>query len=470
MSFPELPNPTPHVESYGFRQDTLVLTHPMVLDKSRIGYVVIQSDLKALHARLRRYAVITACVMALSIIVAALISFEVGRKISRQRERIEAALQESEERLRLMVDSVTDYAIIMLDPTGRIASWNQGAERLKGYRANEIVGQHFSVFYTPEDRAAGKPQDGIKRAITKGHSEDEGWRVRKDGSRYWANAVISAVRDSKNQLRGFSKVTRDMTERKRSEEQVQELNQDLLHQTQQLTAANQELEAFSYSVSHDLRTPLRAIDGFSKEILENEIQNLTELGKKDLQRIRSATQRMAQLIDDLLSLSRVTREEIIWDTVDLGEMAQAIAAELHANDPGRLVEFRAEPNLIAHGDPRHLRIALENLIGNAWKFTLGQSRAVIEFGKTQKNGVPVFFLRDNGIGFSMAYVDKLFGVFQRLHDDKAFPGTGIGLALVQRIIRRHGGEIWAEAKENQGALFQFSLPESLIQKEVSHEL
>lgn len=233
----------------------------------------------------------------------------------------------------------------------------------------------------------------------------------------------------------------------------------------QLEAANRELEAFCYSVSHDLRAPLRGIDGFSQALLEDYSQKLDENGRQHLQRVRAAAQRMAALIDDLLELSRITRAEIQREHIDLSEMAQAVAQELLQLDPGRKAEFAIAPNLEAEGDPRLLRAVLENLLGNGWKFTSRRACARIEFGRTQANGENPFFVRDNGAGFDPAYAQRLFGAFQRLHAATEFPGTGVGLASVQRIIHRHGGRLWAEGAVNEGATFFFTLPSTSTGKE-----
>ncbi len=224
-----------------------------------------------------------------------------------------------------------------------------------------------------------------------------------------------------------------------------------------VVAANKELEAFSYSVSHDLRAPLRAIDGFSKELLTNCEDRLNERGKEDLTRIRAATQRMGQLIDDLLELSRLTRSELKFETVDLSAQVRDITQKCAANDPSRQVECVVAPQLVVEGDPRLLQIALENLIQNAWKFTRTRSQPRIEFGASNQNGSRTYFVRDNGVGFNMEHAGQLFKPFQRLHDAKDFPGTGIGLALIQRLIHRHGGKVWVEAEENKGATFYFTL-------------
>jgi PAS domain S-box-containing protein len=367
-----------------------------------------------------------------------------------KRSRVQAEHKQSEERLRLMISAVKDYAILMLDPEGFVVSWNAGGERIKGYRAEEIIGQHFSRFYPAEDVAAGKPAKMLEMAARDGRAEDEGWRLRKDGSSFWADAVITAVRDEKGRLRGFGKVTRDLTERRHAEEELRLRNA-------QLEAANKELESFSYSVSHDLRAPLRAIDGFSLAILEDYEARLDADGKSLLERIRAAVSRMGRLIDDMLNLARIARSEMVRDRVNLSKLAEEVVSDLCAAAPERLVSVSIAPDLIVSGDRNLLRIAVQNLLGNAWKFTACRTDATIAFGRTTNGHEPAFFVQDNGAGFDMQYADKLFGVFQRLHSDTAYPGTGVGLATVHRIIMRHGGKIWAEAEPGQGATFYFVL-------------
>lgn len=225
----------------------------------------------------------------------------------------------------------------------------------------------------------------------------------------------------------------------------------------ELDAVNKELEAFSYSVSHDLRAPVRHIEGFCSILLEDYSDRLDDEGKLYLQTLVSSTQKMSGLIDGLLALSRVTREEIHTVSVNLSDTAQQTVAELRRAQPERQVEFAITPGLMATGDPRLIRVVLDNLLGNAWKFTSRRPVARIELGTIRQNGRTVFFVRDNGAGFDMAYVDKLFGPFQRLHGAEEFPGTGIGLATVQRIIHRHGGAVWAEGAVDRGATFYFTL-------------
>jgi light-regulated signal transduction histidine kinase (bacteriophytochrome) len=251
-------------------------------------------------------------------------------------------------------------------------------------------------------------------------------------------------------VRHVDGVLLEITDRKVAEEELRQ-------RTAQLQAANKELEAFCYSVSHDLRAPLRGIDGFSKVVLRRYGEKLDAKGRLLLERVRAGSQRMAELIDDLLNLSRLTRNEIRPEEVDLARLAREVAAELSRSQPGRQVEFVTPPEIVAVGDARLLRVVLENLLGNAWKFTGRHGRARIEVGIKKQEGKAVYFVRDDGAGFDPAYAHKLFGAFQRLHSAREFEGTGIGLATVQRIIRRHGGEAWAEGVVNHGATFYFTL-------------
>jgi light-regulated signal transduction histidine kinase (bacteriophytochrome) len=254
-----------------------------------------------------------------------------------------------------------------------------------------------------------------------------------------------------------STAIRDVTERKKTEKALERQRNELARSNAELSAANKELEAFSYSISHDLRAPLRGIDGFSQALLEDYSSQLDDTGKQYLERVRLGAQRMAALIDDLLTLSRIVRAEIQREPIDLSEMARSVALDLSRQHPARHMEFLIEPGLQGEADARLMRTVLENLLGNACKFTSRRSHARIEFGRTQNNSPSAFFVRDNGAGFDPAYAGRLFGAFQRLHAAADFPGTGVGLASVQRVICRHGGRVWAQSEVGQGATFFFTL-------------
>lgn len=255
----------------------------------------------------------------------------------------------------------------------------------------------------------------------------------------------------------------EIAERQQAEQRVQSLNQGLRQAVLELKAVNHELEAFSYSVSHDLRAPLRSIDGFSQALLEDYGSQLDHTGQDFLSRIRAATQRMGNLIDALLTLSRVTRSSIRMEAVNLSRIASRIATDLQHGHPERRVEFEIAPELWVYGDAHLLQVVLENLLSNAWKFTSKQPQSKIEVGTMQQEGgIPTYFVRDHGAGFDMVYVDKLFSPFQRLHGMQDFPGNGIGLATVQRIVHRHGGRVWAEGEVERGATFYFTLAEAEV--------
>jgi len=285
------------------------------------------------------------------------------------------------------------------------------------------------------------------------------WWVVGMGSMLVATALTAAMRDRGEVL--VESLMRTAAQREKAQQELS-MHRDHLEElveerTTALQVANRELEAFSYSVSHDLRAPLRTLDGFSSALVEDYGPQLGEEGEDYLNRIRAASQRMARLIDDMLLLSRLTRSDMRRDEIDLSPMAEEVVANLREGEPEREVEVRIEPHLIASADERLVRVLLQNLIGNAWKFTSKQDGAAIEVGHA--NGDPaVFCVRDDGVGFDMAYADKLFGAFQRLHSAGEFEGTGVGLATVQRIVHRHGGQAWAESEPGAGATFYFTLP------------
>ena len=383
-----------------------------------------------------------------------------------ERKRVEATLRASEERFRILVENVKDYAIVGLDPRGRILTWNAGAEAINGYRAEEIVGQHFSRFYPQEEIDRGWPDEELATAAAEGRVEDEGWRIRKDGSRFWANVTITALRDASGELFGFSKVSRDLTERKHAEEKLAASNEQLQRTNRELEAANKELEAFSYSVSHDLRAPLRAIDGFSQILLEEYSAALPAEAHEYLRDVRTNTQYMGQLVDDLLALARLGRQPLNMQPTEPEAIVRRCLDELLRESRERRVEIVMGELPPCSADPGLLKQVWMNLLSNALKYTSRRELARVEIGgeQSKSTGRPTYFVKDNGIGFDMRLADKLFGVFQRLHTAEEFEGTGVGLAIVQRIIQRHGGRVWAVGQPGRGATFSFTLP-----NEVTHD-
>jgi len=476
----------------------------------------------------------------------------------------------------------------MLDMQGHVISWNEGAEQIKGYRAEEIIGKSFAAFYPKDDVKAGIPQRELGVAASVGTMDLQGWRLRKDGSRFWAAATITALRDGEGKLIGFGKITRDITERRGTEEallksrnmlerlfetspdavvvvdgngvirkvnqqaevlfgymreeligqrieslmperyhkrhrqhrrnyfadprarkmgiglelygrnqdgreipvdimlnpidtsegtwafavirditqqklsdaKILELNTALKTQVEQLAASNRELEAFSYSVSHDLRAPLRHIIGFVDLLNSKAMDALDEKSRHYLQVITDAAQKMGTLIDDLLAFSRMGRAEMMKKTVDFGALVRGIAKELAEEAKGRDIEWEIAPLPAVIGDSAMLRQLVYNLLANAIKFTRPRDLAKIEVGAIEQENETHFYVRDNGVGFEAAYMNKLFGLFQRLHRPDEFEGTGVGLAIVQRIAVRHGGRAWAEGTVDGGATFWFSLPKA----------
>jgi PAS domain S-box-containing protein len=351
-------------------------------------------------------------------------------------------------RLAAIVDS-TDDAVIGKTLTGEITSWNRGAERVFGYRAEEAIGQQLAML-SPPGRVG--EEMAILEQLQRGEriGTFETVRRRKDGREIDVSVTISPIHDARGVTIGVSNVARDITSRKRAEDA-------LAYAKDAVDIANRELESFSYSVAHDLRAPLRGIDGFSQILLEDYADKLDPEGKRVLGKVRESAQQMAQLIDSLLILARVTQTDARREPLDLSGIARAAAERLQRAQPERAIEVIIADGLKDVGDCKLLSVVFDNLLANAWKFTRNQSHARIEFGCTREATHPVYFIRDNGAGFNMEYSAKLFGVFQRLHTSNEFEGTGIGLATVQRIIRRHGGRVWAEGKVGEGATFYFTL-------------
>ncbi|GLY18914.1 hypothetical protein Kisp01_59280 [Kineosporia sp. NBRC 101677] len=340
--------------------------------------------------------------------------------------------------------------LLTLDLTGEITSWNAGAQEIFGFSAADMVGRSWTVLDSPEQ---SEDSSGTVARILAGeqlHPLDTARRDRH-GQDVEVSISLALIQDRHGRPAGVSVVIEDIAERKRDE-------RELIAAKAAAEATNQELEAFSYAVAHDLRAPLRGIDGFAQALVEDYGDVLDDVGQEYLGQVRTSSQYMASLIDSLLLLSKLSRQELCPVAVDLSALAAQSIQRLRAADPQRQVQVEIQHGLLALADSGLMSVVLDNLLGNAWKYAAGGQDARIEFKATEERGVPCYVVRDNGVGFDMAYAGKLFGVFQRLHPISAFEGLGIGLATTQRIISRHGGRIWAQGEVGKGASFYFSLP------------
>lgn len=369
------------------------------------------------------------------------------------------SLEGADHSYRVLVEEMSEGALIVA-ADGTVLSANPRFAEMVGLASGQVVAADVSRWIVPELRTA---LQALLEESGPGRFRGESVLVTEAGT--VMPIGVSASRLGWSDMPGcLGLVVSDITQIKRAEAQVRKTNASLEslveHRTAELKAVNEELEAFAYSVAHDLRTPLRAIDGLSLLLLEDYTDKLDEEGLDSLRRVRDAAQRMGQLIDDLLMLSRVTRSSLVIEAVDLSAIAHAAAAALRQAAPDRPVDLSIAAGMVARGDAGLIRIVIENLLSNAWKFTGKQAAPRIEFDAQHGSGEQVYRLRDNGVGFDMAYADKLFLPFQRLHAGSEFPGTGVGLATVKRIITRLGGQVRAEGAEGRGATFYFSLPDS----------
>lgn len=414
----------------------LIVSRSIMQDDRMVGSVYLQAGIEPLAARLARYAGTFLLAMIVSLLITLPVAMRLHYAIANPvyaRSLIEASLD----------------PLVTISPDGRVMDVNHATTLATGFSREKIIGTDFSAYFTDPLKA----REGYRQVFEQGHVTDYPLTMQHaDGRMIDVLYNASVYKDERGNVLGVVAAARDVTAQKEAEREIQ-------RRTTELQAANQELEAFSYSVSHDLRAPLRAIDGFSLALMEDFADKLDDTARNYLDRVRAATQRMGLLIDDMLALSRISRAEMRHETVNLSEMAKEILAELQKGDTHRRVECHVQDGLTAEGDPHLLRIVMDNLLGNAWKYSSKRAEARIEFGATEtSDGTPEYYVRDNGAGFDMAYADKLFGAFQRLHPAAEFAGTGVGLATVQRVIHRHGGRVHGEGKPGEGATFYFTLP------------
>ncbi len=386
---------------------------------------------------------------------------DLERRVEERTAELKRALEERSQ-LALIVES-SDDAIIGKTLDGIITSWNSGAQKLYGYTQEEVSGRPISILAPPDGH------DEVHRLLEKIRTREaidhfETVRLRKNGERIYVSLTISPILDADGKLVGSATIGRDITENKRTEEEIRELNEKLEQRveerTAELEAANKELESFSYSVSHDLKTPLRAIEGFSRMLMREHTEKLDAEGLRLLRVVCDNTKLMQQLIDDLLALARLGRQQLRKSTISLGEMARQVFERLKIQAPQRRLKLIVKEPSPAYADHSLLYQVMTNLLDNAIKYTQAKETAVIEVGGWAEGQETICYVKDNGIGFDERYGDKIFGPFQRLHEAAKYDGTGIGLAIVQRIIERHGGRVWAEGKLDHGATFYFTLPKN----------
>jgi PAS domain S-box-containing protein len=486
----------PAVDGYRFKGGYLFLFQRVSRDNKLLGNLYLKSDMRFFYSRVKIYSAIAALIMFGSLIVALLLADRLqkrisdpivalaatARTVSQRRDYSVRAPKVAGDELGVLTDAFnemltrieqhaitsaflsaivesSDDAIIGKDLTGKVVSWNAGAERMFGYAASEMVG------YSIERLVAPDRPDEERRILENANRGEtrlyETVRITKTGKPVDISLAVSPIRDAQGNVVGVSSIARDISERKRTEEQILRLNAELEHRVQirtaELTSANQELEAFTYSVAHDLRAPLRHIDAFTRILQEDFAGSFPPEAAQLLETIRRGSENMSRLVNDLLNLAHVGRQEMKKERTALKLLVEEVIAEMQRETEGRNIEWRVADLPAVEGDPGLLKQVFANLLSNAVKYTRPRQQAVIEIGLRVMNDESVIYVRDNGVGFNMKYADKLFGVFQRLHRAEEFEGTGVGLAIVERVVKRHGGHIWAESELDKGATFYFTL-------------
>ncbi len=368
-----------------------------------------------------------------------------------ERKRAEQALRESEERFRLLVEGVKGYAIFFMDKNGRVVTWNRGAEQMKGYTAAEVTGRHFSCFYTPEDIAKNRPSQSLVMATERGQYAEEAQRVRKDGSVFWANATITALYDENGSLRGFAKVVQDITERKKYEEQLKQINEELQR-------SNTDLQQFAYVASHDLCEPLRAVNSFMELLKQRYKDKLDEKAIEYINYAASGARRMGDLLTGLLAYSRVQTHGKPQLAVPSQAALNAAVKNLRASIAESNAAITTDPLPDVRADGMQLVQLFQNLIQNAIKFRTDK-RPEIHVGCRRNENHWLFSVRDSGIGIDPQNHERIFEIFRQLHARDKYPGFGVGLAICKRIVERHGGKIWVESEPGKGSTFYFTIPD-----------
>lgn len=380
-------------------------------------------------------------------------------------------LRQTEEQFHGMTTEIEDYAILLLDVNGNVRNWNRGAEKIKGYKAEEIVGKNFRIFYPQKDQQERLPERLLNEAATKGKATHEGWRIRKDGTKFWGSIVITAYHNRMNEIIGFSKVTRDLTERKLTEEALHNYAAQLERKNLELQRSNSELMSFSYVASHDLQEPLRKIQAFSNLILEHDAHLISDTGKDYFNRMIKASNRMQALIDSLLEFSRTTTSQKKFEKADLNVLVEEVKLELREQIEESKAEIKSTVLPYLTVVPFQFKQLLYNLFSNAIKYAKKDQVPVINITSSvltadaidlERANPGVTYVRlsvtDNGIGFEQEYSDKIFELFQRLHARHEYTGSGIGLAICKKIAENHNGFMSAESEPGKGATFHVYLP------------
>ncbi len=393
------------------------------------------------------------------------------RERTRELTNLNESLEKSEKRYHLMVEEVEDYAILYLNRDGVIENWNKGAEKIKGYRADEIIGNNFSIFYPPEEQEDHLPERLLAEAAAKGKVIHEGWRVRKDGSHFWASVAITAVHDAQYNVIGFSKVTHDLTEKKAADDKLKLNAEQLAQKNRDLEKMNTELQSFAYISSHDLQEPLRKIQTYASRILSKEMDTLSENGKDYFRRMQQAAGRMQTLIQDLLAYSHTNSANRPFENIDLSDIVNEVKIDIRETHTKKEAVIEVGKMCQVNIIPFQIRQLLFNLIGNAIKFAKpGITPHIIIRSEMVKGNTIAnasldpqkkychIIVSDNGIGFDLQYKERIFELFQRLHGKEEYSGTGIGLAIVKKIVENHHGIITATSELNMGATFDIYIP------------